>query len=216
MKIATASSSIRTLKKPLTPLAKRAALAARERTISLAQAEECETLDRFKLGGNRFLINRAGEFNNNRLTALAISHLGSVFHDMSLGLYLTQDGGYYFLTLKAKAYQYDHSPSLFYPFSSGLELFTLTANIDREFMGLDDLSSKILGKGGEALLGLYNLAKEFGVSKISYLVSRHNPRAKLFYSNLGFGAPIEPDSALWEVTVDRTAAPHSQTSPINA
>lgn len=216
MKIVTAASSSRTPKKPLVPLAKRAALAARERTISLARAEECETLERFKLGGNRFLINRAGEFNNNRLTALAISHLGSIFHDMSLGFYLTQDGGYHFLTLKAKAFQYDHSPSLYFPFSSGLELFTLSANIDGEYMGLDDLSSKSLGKGGEALLGLYNLAKDFGIKKISYLVSRHNPKAKLFYSNLGFGAPIEPDSALWEVTVDRTAVPRSQTSPINA
>lgn len=216
MKIATASSSLRTPKKPLPPLAERAALAARERTISLAQAREYAFMERFELGGNRFLVNRSEKYHDFRLTALAISHLGSIFNGLSLGFYLSQDSEIFHLTLKAKAFQYDHSPSLYFPFSSGLNLFQLSINIVGEYMGLDDLSSRVLGKGGEALLALYNLAGETGVQKINYLVSRHNPRAKLFYSNLGFGAPIEPDSALWEVTVDRTAVPRSQTSPINA
>ncbi|OGC11240.1 hypothetical protein A3K48_01790 [candidate division WOR-1 bacterium RIFOXYA12_FULL_52_29] len=216
MKIVAASTSTRTFRKPLVPLAERAALAARERRISLRQASECVFLTRFELSGNRFMINRSEGYHNPLLTAQAISHLGSIFHGFSLGFYFSQNDEIVHLTLKAKAFQYDHSPSLYFPFSSGLNLFQLSINIVGEYMGLDDLASKVIGKGGEALLALYNLAGETGVQKISYLVSRHNPRAKLFYSNLGFGAPVEPDSALWEVTVDRTAALRSQTSPINA
>ena len=202
MKIVTAASSIRTLKKPLAPLAERAALAARERTISLAQARDYAASDNFILGENRFQIYKYGKFKDPQLPALFISHLGSIFKGLALGFYFLLDNYQVtYVTVKGSDFNANFPPTLHTPLSDRRDLFRLAINIEHELMGLEDLSSRVLGKGGEALLALYNIAGESGIERICYLVSDQNPKAKQFYYNMGFGEPISSRWTAWEVKV---------------
>ena len=82
-----------------------------------------------------------------------------------------------------------HSSSLYQPAKTALELFKLCFNIKEGRMEMSHIESKILGKGGQALIALYNIAREYGAKIIKYDVRAANRPAQCLYANLGFGTP---------------------------
>jgi len=185
-----------------TPLAQRACEAAQGRTISLEQARACSHLEKFELGGNRFQIFRSGGCDNAELAALIISHLGSAFKDWSIGIYFSQGTVKTYVLLKASPFKTDFSPSLYDPAAKSTEVFNLNFNIHEGRMELSRLTSRILGKGGAALIALYNVAKGSGTRTIKYCVHDHNLHAKRFYAQMDFGAPTNPQWTKWEAKVE--------------
>jgi len=180
------------------PFPQRASEAAQARSISLEQARAHAHLDRFELGGNRFQIFPASDFNNPESTALVVSHFGSVFKCQTIGIYISDS----FVTLKAAKYSSDFSLTLYSPGSTARELFNLNFRFHNDHIEMSNLRSEILGKGGLAQFALYNVAKASGFRVIKYCVRGGNLPAQRFYAQMGFGVPMDPRGINWEVKVE--------------
>jgi len=194
------------------PLAERAARAARERSISLEQARAHCHLDEFDLGGNHFQIIRMEKHIAAELISLAISHLGSAFKDRTIGLYFSRSrNNFYYVIVKVAPSGIKFSSSLYGPASTLIPRFFNPGLLNLEFsissnnVGLDHIAvkSRGQGQGGKALAALYNIARELGISFITYFVQEQNVAAKRFYFHLDFGAPTNPRCTEWEVKVAR-------------
>ncbi len=194
---ASAAAAARTI----SPVKARALVAAAECLISLAQVQAHIDLPRFKLGGNQFQLFFAGGYNNPDLTSLVISHLGSAFNGFPLGIYFSNFNLMSYVIFRVAPPGTSFPLSLYGPAQKAPDLFTLSFNLIPGHLEMSQLSSRILGKGGESLLALYNIAREYDIKVIDYAVHKHNLPAMLFYENMGFGEPTDPSRTRWIVGV---------------
>jgi hypothetical protein len=187
------------------PLVERAAEAARNRAISLAQASVGRFSNDFALNGNAFhLFRRGGSFGPDGLIELIISHLGSIFHDLSIGIYLNLDrGNITFVTINVFPLGAQIPRGRYTPLSQTAKLFELEFAIEGNEIKMDYLASEIMGKGGEALLALYSIAQGLMIKTIIYAVHKPSVNVKQFYMNFGFGEPINEACTHWQVKVKK-------------
>ena len=190
------------LRRPRIPIAERAQRADRNRTVGCGQGWiHCEKQE-FELGTNHFRLINLSEKADKKLLALIISHLGSIFENSFVGIWVTEeDGEHPFVTVQAVRPPVWEMQNHLDLVVAEKDLLLLEFCVTPEKLLLANIESMQKGTGGKALAALYNIAKQLGLPEISYQVKNNNLKGRQFYFHTDFGAPVAPTSEYWTVRV---------------
>ncbi|MDD5382996.1 MAG: hypothetical protein PHH60_05010 [Candidatus Margulisbacteria bacterium] len=183
------------------PIDERARLAAQERSISYQLAQQLCTESVFFHGPSRFALFNSLPAAENRLAALVVSHLGSIFQNKHIAIVMKPDEkGFPSISVFATD-TWIALPDQAEDATSFNSRFLLEFKVHASWgdLHLEELRSKDGGLGGKALAALYNICRELGLPKITFSVDPCNSNGRQFYYHIDFGRPKQYAAYQWEV-----------------
>ena len=189
------------------PLAERARLFYEKVRPYRARAESlCERSD-FKLGNNQFYLHLLASSVETGLVVSVLSQLAAMFTGRTIGIWFVDHKLVKDFKLGVVVWVIDEKIALpanrftVLPKVEKKKVFRLEYELSRKEMYLGFIMSKRSDAGGQALAGLYLIAKQLGLGRINYYVKENNKNARQFYLHTDFGKPVDTDMVNWEVAV---------------
>lgn len=174
------------------PIAERARMAREGLSISYTEALGLCQSKSFTAGGSRFVLLGYPEKLDTRLTALVISHFGSILQGAFVAIGIRPDASGHPVVSIFATTEEKNLPRDFSSLDVNLEdiMFTEFEVIrDQEMMLGRMIKSNQKGLGGKIMAARYNLARDLGLKTISYQVAAENIRARQVFFHADFGKP---------------------------
>lgn len=188
------------------PIAERARRADLERAVSYETALRLCAERVFSYGSSRFVLFNSTPIPDERLAALTVSHLGSIFKNSQVVIVMQNDKqGFPWVNV----FVYKDNTAL-PERAEDAALFNSCFHLEFKVfsawgeMRLCDIESKDSGLGGKALAAVYNIGRELGLGKIVFSVDPKNTNGRQFYFHTDFGRPKPYDFYLWEVDLRKS------------
>jgi hypothetical protein len=179
------------------PIAERARKAYEGRTISCETALEYCQKTRFALASSEFEIFPKARMLDHTLTALLISHLGSLFPDSRIGIWVKDDllrSQSIIIIVTRKPNALPLRPLVKCTSSSDRLYLEFLVHYRSQSLQLAEIASREECAGGKGLVALYNLARDLGLKTIPFNAAYD---AEPFYFWMDFGEPVGDGSARW-------------------
>jgi hypothetical protein len=178
------------------PIAERARIARKELSISYAEALGLCQSKSFTANGSRFVLLGRPEQTDTRLTALVISHFGSILQGAFVAIGIRPDASGHpvvsiFATTEEKNLPRDFSSLDVNPEDIMFTEFEVIRGGGRMWGRM--IKSNQKGLGGRIMAARYNLARDLGLKTIRYEVAAENIQARQVFFHADFGKP-ENDS----------------------